>query len=249
MAQAADRPALPAAVRACLFDMDGVLTDTASVHEAAWKQTFDAFLRSREGESFRPFGQEDYNAYVDGEPRIEGTRGFLASRGISLPEGDTDDPAGSMTVCGLSNRKNALVLTHFQRYGVTVFETSAQFVRQARAQGRGVGVVSASENAAEVLSLAGIADLFDVRIDGVVARDRNLAGKPAPDTYLAAADALGVPAQQAAVFEDAVAGVAAGRAGGFGFVVGVDRVGHADALRDNGADLVVTDLGELLGVP
>lgn len=240
------RGGLPQGIAACLFDMDGVLTDTATVHERAWAQVFDEFLRERDPGSFQPFTQDDYNSFVDGEARADGTRNFLASRGISLPEGGPSDPPDAPTVLGLSNRKNALVLQHFQRNGVAVFPTSVRYVKQLREAGMGVGVVSGSEHAPQVLEQAGIADLFHVRIDGTVARDQHLAGKPAPDTYLAGAKALGVPSQQAAVFEDAVAGVAAGRAGGFGYVVGIDRADHAAELRDNGADLVVKDLGELL---
>lgn len=227
--------------------MDGVLTDTASVHERAWSQMFDEFLRSRDGTSFQPFTQDDYNSYVDGQPRADGTRNFLASRGITLPEGDPHDAAGSETVQGLGSRKNALVQEHFEQFGVAVFQTSVEYVRRVRAAGLSVGVVSASENTSQVLAQADIADLFDIRIDGIVTKEQHLAGKPAPDTYLAGAKALGAPARAAAVFEDAVAGVEAGRAGGFGYVVGIDRVGHAAALRDGGADVVVTDLDELMG--
>ncbi|HEY7859047.1 MAG TPA: beta-phosphoglucomutase family hydrolase [Candidatus Nanopelagicales bacterium] len=240
------RTGLPPGIRACLFDMDGVLTDTASVHERAWQQMFDEFLRARDGASFRPFTQDDYNTYVDGEPRADGTRHFLTSRGISLPEGDPDDPAGTETVQGLGIRKNALVQQHIEQSGVATFPSSVDYVRRVRAAGLSVAVVSASENTAQVLVQAGIADLFDVRIDGIVTREQHLAGKPSPDTYLAGAKALGTPAPAAAVFEDAVAGVQAGHAGGFGYVVGVDRVGHAAALRAGGADVVVTDLGELV---
>jgi len=242
-------PKLPETVTACLFDLDGVLTDTASVHRRAWKETFDAFLRRRAdetGEPFRPFEDADYERYVDGRQRLDGTRGFLASRDIDLPEGTPDDPEGSPTVHGLSNGKNALVLRMLAEDGVTVFEGSVRFVRAARARGLRTAVVSSSANTAQVLAAAGIADLFEARVDGVVAAQRGLAGKPAPDTFLAGAEALGVPASAAAVFEDALAGVAAGRAGGFGFVVGVDRVGQREALLAHGADVVVDDLAELL---
>lgn len=241
---------LPAAIRACLFDLDGVLTRTATVHARAWKDMFDDFLRQRAGgtgETFTPFDPVlDYGRYVDGMPRLDGTRSFLASRGITLPEGDPDEPPGAPTLHGLSNQKNDLVLRLLAAGGVEVFDGSVRYVRAVRAAGLATAVVSSSANTAEVLDAAAIADLFDVRIDGVVARERSLRGKPAPDTFLAAAQALGVAPAGAAVFEDALAGVAAGRAGGFGLVVGVDRVGHADDLRASGADIVVEDLTELL---
>jgi beta-phosphoglucomutase family hydrolase len=236
---------LPSGIVACLFDLDGVLTDTASVHRAAWKQMFDEFLRQRDGAGFTPFSQQDYNTYVDGKPRADGTRDFLASRDITLPEGERADPPTARTIQGLSTRKNDLVREHMDTDGVAIFPTSVAYVREVRAAGLRTAVVSASENTARVLDVVGIADLFEARIDGVVTRERGLAGKPAPDTYLAGAAALGADASQAAVFEDALSGVAAGRAGDFGFVVGVDRVGHADALREHGADVVVTDLAEL----
>jgi beta-phosphoglucomutase family hydrolase len=241
---------LPDAIEACLFDLDGVLTQTAEMHAAAWKEMFDAFLQeraSRTGTPFEPFDSAaDYDEYVDGKPRYDGVRSFLGARGIELPEGTPDDPPSAETIHGLGNRKNELVLAMIQRQGVRVYEGSVRYVRAAREAGLGRAVVSSSANARDVLVAAGIDDLFDVRIDGVVAARERLQGKPAPDTFLAAAGALGVSAAQAAVFEDALAGVAAGRAGRFGFVVGVDRVGQAAALRQHGADLVVTDLGELI---
>lgn len=241
-------PKLPDTVRACLFDLDGVITDTASVHFRAWKQMFDEYLRRRAdetGESFRPFEAVDYERYVDGRPRLDGTRGFLESRDIDLREGTPDDPPGSATVHGLSNQKNAMVLKLLAEGGITVFEGSVRFVRAVRENGLRTAVVSSSANTAQVLAAAGIADLFDARIDGVVAAQRGLAGKPAPDTFLAGAEAVGVTPPEAAVFEDALAGVAAGRAGGFAFVVGVDRVGQRAALLEHGADIVVEDLAEL----
>lgn len=241
---------LPAAIRACLFDLDGVLTRTATVHARAWKDMFDAFLRQRAGrtgETFTPFDPVlDYGRHVDGMPRLDGTRSFLVSRGITLPEGGPDDPPGAPTLHGLSNQKNELVLRLLAAGGVEVFDGSVRYVRAVRAAGLRTAVVSSSANTAEVLDAAAVAGLFDVRIDGVVARERSLRGKPAPDTFLAAAQALGVAPADAAVFEDALAGVAAGRAGGFGLVVGVDRVGHADDLHASGADIVVDDLTELL---
>jgi beta-phosphoglucomutase family hydrolase len=241
---------LPPAVRACLFDLDGVLTQTALVHAAAWKEMFDDFLRQRAaatGTPFVPFdARADYDEYVDGKPRYDGVRSFLASRGIELPEGSPTDPPGAATIRGLGDRKNELVQELLERDGVEVYEGSVRYVRAVRDAGLHRAVVSASANTGQVLEAAGIADLFEVRIDGIVAERQQLRGKPAPDTFLAAARALGVTPGEAAVFEDALAGVAAGRAGGFAFVVGVDRVGQAEALRTRGADIVVSDLEELL---
>jgi beta-phosphoglucomutase family hydrolase len=238
-------------VRGFLFDLDGVLTQTAKVHAAAWKEMFDAFLRARadrgEGASFVPFDPvADYDEYVDGKPRYDGVRSFLAARGITLPEGAEDDPPTAETVHGLGNRKNELVLRLIRERGVEAYEGSVRYVRAVREAGRPTAVVSSSANCRDVLVAAGIEALFDAHIDGVVAEQRHLAGKPAPDTFLAGAEALGVAPEHAAVFEDALAGVAAGRAGGFGYVIGVDRVGQAAALLSHGADVVVTDLGELL---
>ncbi|MEU8269428.1 beta-phosphoglucomutase family hydrolase [Sphaerisporangium sp. NPDC049002] len=241
---------LPGGVRGCLFDMDGVLTRTATVHAAAWKSMFDAFLRERAertGDPFVPFdATADYDRYVDGKERLDGTRSFLAARGVTLPEGSPDDRPGTLTVYGLSNRKNALVQAIMDRDGVEVYPGSVRYVKAVRDAGTHRAVVSSSANTARVLAAAGIADLFEARIDGITARERHLAGKPAPDMYLAGAEALGLRPSEAAVFEDALAGVEAGRAGRFAFVVGVDRVGQADALREHGADIVVTDLAELL---
>ncbi len=238
---------LPDDVRACLFDLDGVLTDTAAVHNAAWTHTFDTLLRHRDGDDFRPFDPEhDYNTYVDGKPRAAGVRDFLASRDISLPEGDHDDPPGDDTVNAVGNRKNAMLLEVIARDGVVVYEGSRRYLQAARDAGLRVAVVSSSANTEQVLQVTGLAPLVETRVDGVSARERGLPGKPAPDTFLAAAADLGVPAAQAVVFEDALAGVAAGRAGSFGLVVGVDRVGQGPALREAGADVVVTDLAELL---
>jgi beta-phosphoglucomutase family hydrolase len=241
---------LPSAIRACLFDLDGVLTQTARVHAAAWKEMFDAFLRARAartGDAFVPFDPvDDYDEYVDGKPRYDGVRSFLASRGIDLPRGQTSDPPTAETVSGLGNRKNELVLALIHEQGVEAYQGSVRYVHATRDAGLRRAVVSSSANCKEVLAAAGIAELFEVRIDGVVAAREHLKGKPAPDTFLAAARALEVPPARAAVFEDALAGVAAGRAGRFGCVVGVDRVGQAEALREHGADLVVSDLAELL---
>jgi beta-phosphoglucomutase family hydrolase len=250
MAAGAPKLKLPAEIRACLFDLDGVLTKTAVVHAKAWKQAFDEFLRARaekEGEDFRPFdSNEDYNEYVDGKPRYDGVRDFLASRQIELPEGDPGDPPDAETVCGLGNRKNDLVLELIERDGVEPYEGSVRFAELVKAEGLRRAVVSSSANTKAVLETTGLGDLFEQRIDGVVAEEQKLKGKPAPDTYLAGARALGVEPAAAAVFEDALSGVEAGRAGHFGLVVGVDRVHHADALREHGADLVVSDLSELI---
>jgi beta-phosphoglucomutase-like phosphatase (HAD superfamily) len=212
---------------------------------------FDAFFRRRSGgDRFEPFDPEkDYELYVDGRTRQDGVRAFLASRGISLPEGEANDPPKTETIHGLGNRKNALVLERLARDGVHVFDDSVRYVRAVRDAGVRRAVVSASANTARVLEIAGIADLFEVRIDGVVAAQRHLKGKPAPDMFLAGAEALGLEPDAAAVFEDALAGVEAGRAGRFSWVVGVDRVGQAEALREHGADVVVRDLSELLDRP
>jgi beta-phosphoglucomutase family hydrolase len=241
---------LPEQITACLFDLDGVLTQTAKVHAKAWKEMFDEFLRGwsqRTGQPFREFDAvADYDEYVDGKPRIDGARSFLQSRGIELPLGSPDDPAGAETVYGLGTRKNDIVLRLIHDEGVEPYEGSVEFVKKAIAQGLRRAVVSSSTNCKDVLEAAGIENLFEARIDGYTAEEQHLAGKPAPDTYLAGARALGVEPKQAAVFEDALAGVEAGRAGNFGWVVGVDRVGQADALRQHGADVVVKDLSELL---
>ena len=240
---------LPTGVRACLFDLDGVLTQTAKVHAAAWKEMFDGYLRERAARSgkFVPFDPVmDYDDYVDGKPRYDGVRSFLSARGIALPEGEETDSPDAETVAGLGNRKNEIVLRMIRHDGVEAYEGSVRYVRAARAAGLARAVVSSSSNCREVLVAAGIDDLFEQRIDGLVAEREHLKGKPAPDTFVAGARALGVVPKQAAVFEDALAGVAAGRAGGFAYVVGVDRVGQAEALREHGADVVVSDLTELL---
>jgi beta-phosphoglucomutase family hydrolase len=240
---------LPPEVIACLFDLDGVLTRTAVVHARAWKETFDAFLEARarqSGEEFVPFESSDYDRYVDGRPRLDGTRNFLRSRGIELPEGDPSDRPDAPTIHGVSNAKNQRVLELLAEGKIETYDGSIEYVRRARQHGLRTAVVSSSANTAQVLEAAGIADLFDARIDGVVAMERGLEGKPAPDTFLAGAEALGAAPDQAAVFEDALAGVEAGRAGKFAVVVGVDRVGQAEALKAHGADVVVKDLSELL---
>ncbi|MBV2152634.1 HAD family phosphatase [Kitasatospora sp. SUK 42] len=242
---------LPDDIRAFLFDLDGVLTQTAKVHAAAWKDTFDTFLRAeaaRTGGQFVPFDAViDYDTYVDGRPRLDGTRAFLRSRGIDLPEGTEDDPPNARTVQGISRAKNETVLRLIHDEGVRAYDGSVAYVHRLRALGLPSAVVSSSANCRAVLRSAGMLELFDVIVDGVVAKQRRLPGKPAPDTYLYAARELGVEPAHAAVFEDALAGVASGRAGGFGAVVGVDRTGQAAELRRDGATVVVQDLAELLG--
>jgi beta-phosphoglucomutase family hydrolase len=236
-------------VTACLFDLDGVLTQTAKVHAAAWQRMFDDFLRRRAAQTstefvpFDPVG--DYDDYVDGKPRYDGVRSFLTARGIELPEGEIDDPPDAETIHGLGNRKNEIVLKLIHEQGVEPYAGSVAYVKAAREAGLRRAVVSSSTNCRDVLHAAGIEDLFEQIVDGVLAEHEHLRGKPAPDTYLAGARALGVEPAHAAVFEDALAGVEAGRAGRFGCVVGVDRVGQADALRVHGADVVVRDLSEL----
>ncbi|MFE1073473.1 beta-phosphoglucomutase family hydrolase [Streptomyces sp. NPDC058783] len=238
---------LPDDIQACLFDLDGVVTRTAVVHAAAWKATFDAFLRERDGAGFRPFTDSDYDQYVDGRPRADGVRSFLASRGVELPEGTADDPPDAQTVNGVGNRKNELLLEKIRTDGVEAYEGTLRYIDAVRAAGLATAIVSSSANTRDVLRSIDAERLFDVRIDGVVARERKLPGKPHPDTFLAAARDLGVEASRAAVFEDALAGMDAGRSGHFGYVVGVDRVGQTDALYAHGADRVVKDLAELGG--
>ncbi|MGV9802716.1 beta-phosphoglucomutase family hydrolase [Mycobacterium sp. NPDC003449] len=241
---------LPEQITACLFDLDGVLTDTASVHKKAWKTMFDDYLRAhaeQTGEPFVAFDVEaDYLRYVDGKRREDGVRSFLTSRGIDLPEGGPDDPADAVTVHGLGNRKNAMFHKTMAEEGVEVFEGSRGYLEAAARAGLRRAVVSSSANTEEVLKVTGLDKYIEYRVDGVTMRDEHLAGKPEPDSFLRAAELLGVAPAGAAVFEDALAGVAAGHAGKFGFVVGVDRVGQAEGLRRNGADVVVTDLAELL---
>jgi beta-phosphoglucomutase family hydrolase len=231
---------LPEGIKACLFDLDGVITQTAKLHAAAWKEMFDAFLRERAeqtGEPFEEFTPSDYDRCVDGRPRLDGVRTFLAARGI-----EQDDEL----VRRLGDRKNELVLNLIRERGVEVYDSSLDFVREAQREGLRRAVVSSSANTHEVLQSVGIEDLFEAVVDGLVAQREGLPGKPAPDTFLAGARALGAEPSQAAVFEDALAGVEAGRAGGFGWVVGVNRTGQRDALAEHGADVVVDDLSELI---
>jgi len=236
-------------VQAVIFDTDGVITDTAAVHASAWKQLFDSYLYQRaraEGGEFVPFDPgEDYRRYVDGKPRYDGVASFLESRGISLPRGGPDDPPSDDTVCGLGNQKNQYFVKHLRTQGVEAFASTVEFIHGLQALGIHIAVISASKNCKEVLEAAGVLDLFEVRVDGVVSAELGLAGKPDPAVFLEAARRLGVSAAEAAVVEDAIAGVEAGRRGEFGLVVGVDRTGHPEELAASGADIVVSDLSEL----
>ena len=234
---------------AVLFDLDGVLTDTSRLHAACWKKMFDEFLRKRaenSGEELQPFSiTDDYYRYVDGRLRSDGVRDFLRSRTINLPEGDPDAPPASETVAGLGNRKNAMVNALMESEGIDVYPDSVTWVRLLHEQGYKTAVVSASSNCTTVLNAAKILDLFDTIVDGTVAANLGLAGKPSADTFLKAAEQLGVEPKRAVVVEDAISGVQAARSGGFGLVIGVARKGNAQALKENGADLVVENLDEL----
>jgi beta-phosphoglucomutase family hydrolase len=235
---------------AVLLDLDGVITDTASIHAACWKQMFDEYLQKRateRGEAFRPFDiATDYRLYVDGKPRYDGVRDFLTSRGIRLPEGSPDDPPQAETVDGRGNRKNDLVNKIIEEKGVEPYEGSVDLIRQLRDQEFKIAVVTSSQNCTAVLRAAKLNHFFDVQVDGNVIHAERLAGKPAPDSYLMAAKLLGVGPARAVVIEDALSGVEAGRDGNFGLVIGVARKGNADELRRHGAHLVVNDLGELV---
>jgi beta-phosphoglucomutase family hydrolase len=235
---------------AVLLDLDGVITDTASIHAACWKQMFDEYLHKRaaqRGEAFRPFDiATDYVLYVDGKPRYDGVRDFLTSRGIQLPEGTPDDSPQAETVDGLGNRKNDLVNKIIEAKGVEPYEGSVELIQQLRDRGFKIAVVTSSQNCTAVLKAAKLDGFFDAQVDGNVIRAQHLAGKPAPDSYLMAAKLLGVEPARAVVIEDALSGVEAGSNGKFGLVVGVARKGNADELRRHGANLVVNDLGELV---
>jgi beta-phosphoglucomutase family hydrolase len=230
---------------AALFDLDGVLTPTAEVHMRAWRDLFSDYLTLR-GETAHPYAEADYFEFIDGKPRYDGVRDFLASRDITLPEGEPTDPTSAETVCGLGNRKNDFFAAALAAEGVEPYAGSVDLLDHLAAQGTLVAVVSSSRNAPAVLDAAGLADRFEVVVDGQVAADAGLPGKPAPDTFLEGARRLGVDPERAVVFEDAVSGVAAGHAGGFGLVVGVDRGVGPDKLTDAGADRVVSDLAELV---
>jgi beta-phosphoglucomutase family hydrolase len=239
----------PDRIGAVIFDMDGVVTDTASVHAAAWKRLFDDYLKERArrtGEPFRPFdADEDYRRSVDGKPRYDGVRDFLVSRSISLPEGSPSDPSDRETVCGLGNRKAGFFLAHLREHGARPYPSTVRLIRALEGKGIRTAIISASRHMAEVLDAAGLADLFEVRVDGVEADRLRLPGKPNPAVFIEAARRLGTVAARAAVVEDSLAGAEAGRRGGFGLVIGVDRQGHPDALRRAGADIVVRDLEDL----
>lgn len=240
----------PRGFDAWLFDLDGVVTDTVPLHARAWGETFDAFLRrwsDEHGQPFAPFTERDYADYVDGKPRLDGVRDFLASRGVTLPEGSSDDPENADTVHALGARKNAAVRDAIAAGSFDVYPTTVALVRRLRASGVRTAIVSSSRNAPAALRAAGIDDLFEVCVDGNVAAAEGLRGKPAPDAFLTAADILRVPPERAVVVEDAISGVEAGRAGRFGLVIGVARRGDTEALRSAGADVVVSDLGELAG--
>jgi beta-phosphoglucomutase family hydrolase len=237
---------VPEGITACLFDLDGVLTNTAALHMDAWKQIFDDFLRERAGERFRPFTENEYLEYVDGRPRADGVRQFVASRGITLPDGSRDDPPTADTVHGLGNRKNEVLIAIIRERGVGPYPGSVRYLEAVRDAGLAVGVVTSSENAASVLDAADLSRFVRARIDGLVISGEKLRGKPEPDSFLAGARTLGVAPAETAVFEDALAGVQAGRAGGFGWVVGVDRTHQADELRSHGADIVISDLADIL---
>lgn len=236
---------LPDDVQACLFDLDGVLTDTAAVHRGAWKHTFDPVL---EAHGQRPFSEDDYNDYVDGKPRLDGVRDLLAARGIEVDEGGDDDPPDAETVHGIAARKNAELVRRISEDGVHVYPGSKRYLEQAARAGLRRVVVSSSANTAQVLQVTGLDEFIEHRIDGVTIEEKGLKGKPAPDSFLAGAELAGVDPAHAAVFEDATAGVEAGRGGNFAFVVGVNRLddSHARALDQQGADIVVDDLADLL---
>ena len=246
------RPALISRARhdAVVFDMDGVVTQTSVVHAAAWKALFDAYLRKRaahEGRAFRPFDENtDYRLYVDGKPRYDGVRDFLAARGIELPEGQPSDPPELETVCGLGNRKNVFFNTEVKEHGITAYPSTVALIHRLREAGVRVGLMSSSKNTAMILDVAGLTGLFEVRVDGVAGEELGLPGKPDPAMYLETARQLGVAPARAVVVEDALSGVEAGHRGGFDLVIGVDRLGQAEALRRHGADVVVNDLSEVV---
>lgn len=235
---------------AWLFDLDGVITDTARIHAKAWKEAFDAFMREKAeetGEPFREFTTDrDYPNYVDGKPRYEGVDSFLRSRGFELPWGDPEDQPEAETVCGIGNRKNVRFNEILKSDGADLFETSVELINILKKKGKKVAVVTSSKNCSAVLASVGLSDIFDVQFDGIYAAEHKIAGKPKPDTYLEAARLLGSTADKAVVIEDALSGVEAGRAGKFGLTIGVDRHGEPEKLLENGADIVVSDLGELI---
>jgi beta-phosphoglucomutase family hydrolase len=240
---------IPKEIQACIFDLDGVITDTASIHAAAWKRMFDDFLRSRpdtSGADLRPFEPADYRRYVDGKPRYDGVQSFLESRAVSLPYGSPDDPPELETICGLGNRKNEEFQRHLDENGVQVFPDTIAFIDGLHQRGIRTAVISASRNCQPVLRAAGVEDLFETRVDGVIAAELGLPGKPDPAVFLEATRRLEATPDSAAIVEDALAGVEAGRRGGFALVIGVDRTGHPDDLLEHGADVVSSDLAQLL---
>lgn len=254
MQQGANKPAINReAFDAVLFDLDGVITDTASVHAACWKEMFDDYLQKRateKGEAFLPFDlATDYRLYVDGKPRFDGVRDFLASRGINLTKGSPDDPSAAETICGLGNRKNELLNKIIKTSGVKSYEGSVQLIHDLRARGFKLGIVTSSQNCSAILKATKLDGIFDVQVDGNTIHAQHLAGKPAPDTFLKAAELLGVEPERAVVIEDALSGVEAGKSGNFGLVIGVNRKGNAEELRRHGAHLVVNDLAELIDRP
>ncbi len=243
----ADNPDILENFDAWLFDLDGVITDTAKLHAVAWKAAFDDYLKSRDGEDFQEFSIEgDYHTYVDGKPRYEGVDSFLRSRNIELEWGDPTDGPENETVCGIGNRKNIAFNETLEKDGVFVFERSVDLINELKARGKKIAVVTSSKNCNTVLKAANLEGVFEAQVDGIYAAENKIAGKPKPDTFLEAARMLDTPAERAVVIEDAISGVQAGRAGGFGLTLGVDRHGEAAQLKENGADLVVSDLGELL---
>lgn len=229
---------------AVIFDLDGVITDTASVHFSAWKKLFDGYLQQRQGNEFTPFSEDDYLKYVDGKPRYEGVKSFLQSRGIELPYGSPEDSPEQETICGLGNRKNA-AFQEFLEEGVKIYDSSVQLLEQLKSAGIKIAVVTSSKNCDAVLKAVHLTDVFQAKVDGVVAAERGLEGKPAPATFLEAARELGCDPARSIVVEDAISGVQAGSRGHFGCVLGIDRTGQAEALRQNGADVVVSDLAEV----
>ena len=235
---------------AVLFDLDGVMTNTANIHATCWKKIFDEYLQTRSsktGETFRSFEiATDYKLHVDGKPRFDGVRDFLKSRGIDLPKGTHDDPPHKETVCGIGNRKSSLVAKLIQTDGIDVYQGSLTFLRHVREIGMKTAIVTSSENCQAVLQTAGIGDLFDAQVDGTTIISQHLAGKPAPDSYLKAVELLGVQPKRAVVIEDAISGVQAGSKGGFGLVIGIDRKDNAEELKNNGAHIVVSDLSECM---
>lgn len=238
----------PRTIDAVIFDMDGVITDTATTHADAWTRLFDEFLQqraTRTGEPFVPFSNQDYLAHVDGKPRYDGVRDFLTSRGIELPEGTPQDSPDAETVHGLGNRKNRFFVAEITEHGVERYETTVELIHALHDHGIRTGLISSSRNAVQVLTAAGVLDLFDSKVDGVDAERRGLPGKPDPAVFIAAAADLGATPDRSVVVEDAVSGVQAGRTGDFALVIGVDRGGNAQALAANGADVVVADLADV----